>query len=108
MMLIALHEKAFPMANVAVIRAVFGNTKEYHVMEKIKLPRLAAEQCAKTAIKKKKMASLDKYCEARIHAIISRKVDIGILSLVPRTPKAKEQQNLLEAELPWQRAPHHP
>ena len=60
MISITLHEKAFPMANVAVIRAVFGNTKEYHAMEKVMLPRLATEQWAKTAIKKKKMASLDK------------------------------------------------
>lgn len=50
--------KAFPIAKVDVTRAVFGNTKEYQAMEKTIRPRLTADQCANTAIKKKKMASL--------------------------------------------------
>jgi hypothetical protein len=57
-MLIALQEKAFPMANVAVIRAVFGNTNENHVIEKTIRPGPIADQWAALAIMKKKMAKL--------------------------------------------------
>lgn len=58
MMDIALHEKAFPIAKVAVISAVFGNTNENHAMEKTIRPGPMADQCAKLAMKKKNIASL--------------------------------------------------
>lgn len=60
MMLIALQEKAFPIAKVAVINAVFGKTNENHAIEKTIFPGPIADQCAKLAMKKKKSASLEK------------------------------------------------
>lgn len=51
-------EKAFPIAKVAVTKAVFGNTNENQVIEKIIRPGPMAERLAKVAMKKKKMASL--------------------------------------------------
>lgn len=54
----ALLSKAFPIAKVEITNAVFGKIKENQVMEKTNRPRLMADQCAKTAIKKKKTASL--------------------------------------------------
>lgn len=55
---IALQEKAFPIAKVAVISAVFGNTNENHAIEKTIRPGPMADQCAKLAIKKKNIANL--------------------------------------------------
>jgi hypothetical protein len=57
-MLIALQENALPMANVAVIRAVFGKTNENHVIEKTIRPEPIADQCAALAMMKKKIANL--------------------------------------------------
>jgi hypothetical protein len=67
MIRIGLHEKAFPMANVAVIRAVLGKTNENHAIEKFILPGPMVDQWAKVAIKKKNIARLCRcqliYCE---------------------------------------------
>lgn len=59
MILIALQENAFPMANVAVINAVFGNTNENQVIENTIRPGPIADQCAALAIMKKNIASLE-------------------------------------------------
>jgi hypothetical protein len=58
MILISLHEKALPIANVAVIKAVFGNTNENQVIEKTIRPGPIADQCAALAMMKKKIANL--------------------------------------------------
>ena len=65
-MLIALQENALPIAKVAVINAVFGNTNENQVIEKTILPGPMADQCAALAIMKKKMANLKE-----IHGLVS-------------------------------------
>lgn len=44
MMLIALQENALPIANVAVTKAVLGNTNENHVIEKTMRPWPMADQ----------------------------------------------------------------
>jgi hypothetical protein len=56
--LIGLHENAFPIAKVAVIRAVFGKMNENHVIENCNRPGPIADQCAALAMMKKKIASL--------------------------------------------------
>ena len=56
---IGLHENASPMAKVAVTSAVFGNTKENHAIVKIIRPGPIVDKCAKLAIMKKKIASLN-------------------------------------------------
>lgn len=57
-MLIALDENAWPMANVAVIKAVFGNINENQVIEKSILPGPIADKWAAPAIIKKNIAKL--------------------------------------------------
>ena len=55
---IGLHENTLPMANVAVIKAVFGKTNENQVIEKtIRPPCMTGGRCAEAAMKKKKIAS---------------------------------------------------
>jgi hypothetical protein len=44
MIRIGLHEKAFPMANVAVIKAVLGKTNENHAIEKLIRPGPMVDQ----------------------------------------------------------------
>jgi hypothetical protein len=58
MISIGLQENAFPMAKVAVIKAVFGKTKEYQVIEKTNRSFPTMERWAKTAMRKKKIARL--------------------------------------------------
>lgn len=56
---IGLQVNAFPIANVAVVNAVFGNTNEYQPIVKIIRPCLIAGKWAKAAMKKKKSARLN-------------------------------------------------
>jgi hypothetical protein len=44
MIRIGLHEKAFPIANVAVIKAVLGKTNENHAIEKFIRPGPMVDQ----------------------------------------------------------------
>lgn len=53
-----LHEKALPMAKVAVTRAVLGKTKENQAIVKVIRPGPMVETWAKLAMKKKKIANL--------------------------------------------------
>lgn len=55
---IALHENALPIANVAVINAVFGKINENQVIEKSIRPGPMTDQWAALAMIKKKIASL--------------------------------------------------
>lgn len=50
--------KALPIANVAMMSAVLGNTKEYHVMLKVILSLPTQDQCAPTDTIKNHSASL--------------------------------------------------
>lgn len=55
---IGLHKNTLPMANVAVIKAVFGKTNENQVIEKtIRPPCMTGGRCAEAAMKKKKIAN---------------------------------------------------
>jgi len=56
--LIGSQENALPIAKVAVVSAVFGNTNENHAIEKIIRPGPIVDRCAKVAMKKKKIANL--------------------------------------------------
>lgn len=55
-----LQEKALPTEKVAVMRAVFGKTKENHVMEKSIPSFPQAARLAVHAIKKNQIANLKK------------------------------------------------
>ena len=55
---IGRQENVFPIAKVAVIRAVLGKTNENQVIENTIRRGPIADQCAKLAIKKKNRASL--------------------------------------------------
>lgn len=54
-----LQENAFPIAKVAEVSAVFGNTKENQPIVNIIRPDPIADQWAKLAMKKKKIARLE-------------------------------------------------
>lgn len=54
----ARDSKALPIANVAVMSAVLGNTKEYQVMLKVILSFPTQDQCAPTEMIKNHSASL--------------------------------------------------
>jgi hypothetical protein len=54
-----LHEKALPIAKVAVTNAVLGKINENHAMEKTSRPGPMTDQWAPLAMKKKNIASLN-------------------------------------------------
>ena len=58
MIKIGLQANALPMANVDVIKAVFGKTNENHAIVKTIRPGPMADKCAKLAMKKKNSARL--------------------------------------------------
>lgn len=58
MMEMGLQENAFPIANVDVINAVFGNTKENQAIVKTIRPGPMADKWAKLAMMKKNTARL--------------------------------------------------
>lgn len=97
--LMGSQENALPIAKVAVISAVFGNTNENHPMEKIILPGPMADRCAKVAMKKKNIASL----RAKL---AERQAMSGTLKT--HTPTTTERRNWQQFAGHWQPALHHP
>ena len=65
--------KALPMANVAVMSAVLGNTYEYHVMLKVILSLPTQDQCAPTDTMKNHSAILLISC----HHLIRSQVELA-------------------------------
>lgn len=57
-MLMGLHENAWPMANVAVIKAVLGKINENQVIEKTILPGPIADKWAALAMINQNRANL--------------------------------------------------
>ena len=81
---IVYDSNAFPIANVAVTKAVFGKTNEYHVMAKVNFPLSMHDQCAPTEAMKNQMASLPKLS---IHHVRSP----GMLTPITKEPSSSQQ-----------------